>query len=261
VHFSWFWRLDPQVDASYGAAGWPLDRFRAEIAELSREGDEHGVHAHFWRLGEDGAWQCGQEEQDWVEQCIRMSHEAFAAHFGRAPVSVRFGDRWLNDETIALLESLGYRYDLSVEPGKRAENTPETGPLPDYRRVPREPYRPSVEDFRRRGAGGSRNIWMIPVTTGCTRAPGRRHLLHFRHREEALNLVLWPKFIAGVVDSALSRRGRTVVVPVLRTGDLLRERGAANFPLNLERLMAQPNLAQYCFRTPAEAIGAALVRT
>jgi hypothetical protein len=261
VHFSWFWRLDPQVEASYGSAGWPLDRFRSEIKELSRHGDEHGVHPHFWRLSEEGVWSCGQEDQAWVERCIRMSHDAFLAHFGRQPVSVRFGDRWLNNETVALLDSLGYRYELSVEPGKRAANTLDTGPLPDYRRVPREPFRPSIRDFRRRGAAASRKLWMLPVTTGCTRAPGRRHLLHFRHPDEALNLVLWPKFVAGLVESALSRGGQTIVVPVLRTGDLLRERGAANFPVNLERLMAHPNLPQYCFRTPGEAIEAAQVRT
>lgn len=66
-----------------------------------------------------------------------------------------------------LIERLGARYDLTVEPGALAVHSlhpglDATGHTADMRSAPREPYRPSPDDPMRAGDG---SLWMIPLTS------------------------------------------------------------------------------------------------
>jgi peptidoglycan/xylan/chitin deacetylase (PgdA/CDA1 family) len=169
VHFSWFLRMDPQVAWVYGSAGWVADRYREALRELANAGDELGLHCHSWRRDDGGRrWVADYADQSWVDHCVESSFRAFAESLGRPCLSFRFGDHWMNDATLALVERLGARFDLTVEPGQGecpcAE--PFVGRLTDFTDAPRRPYRPSGRDFRKPGRWSRRALWELPLTTG-----------------------------------------------------------------------------------------------
>jgi len=169
AHFNWFVRIDPQIEYCYGAAGWAINRYRPCFAEMSEAGDEVGLHPHSWRWREsERQWVSDFADQSWVEHCVRQGFAHFERQFKRPCHSFRFGDRWLNNQTVALLERLGTKFDLTIEPGRRPEELPEsfTGALPDYAQADRRPYRPATADFLQRGdAASQRDLWHIPIST------------------------------------------------------------------------------------------------
>ncbi|HXV19198.1 MAG TPA: hypothetical protein VD883_03885, partial [Candidatus Omnitrophota bacterium] len=156
---SWFLRMDPQIEGTYGSPLWPARTYRAQIDETIKRGDHWGVHTHAYRWDEKlGEWIVDHGNQEWVEHCIRMAFESYEKTFGKKCEAFRFGDRWMSNETMALLESLGVRCDLTPEPGFESIPTargkrPFTGALPDYTQTPQMPYKPSLEDFRVPGNG------------------------------------------------------------------------------------------------------------
>jgi hypothetical protein len=169
VNFGWFFRMDPQIAHVYGAASWPALRYRRLIDELGAAGDELGLHVHPWR------WEAGSRrwiedfaDQAWVEHCVRSAFEAFAESMGTPCRAFRFGDRWMSDAALGLLEALGARVDLTPEPGQNVAGPPEPflGRFPDYTGVPRRPYRPARSDFTRAGVKDARDLWVIPLSAG-----------------------------------------------------------------------------------------------
>ena len=122
-------------------------------------------------------------DQRWMEQCVRVSFCAYADAFGTSCHAFRFGARWLSSATLALLERLGIRYELTVEPGRLAQPpsvyaTRVTARLPSYRGVPRMPYRPSRFDFRQPDAARTDGPWMIPLSTAKKPLGSLRSVLH-----------------------------------------------------------------------------------
>jgi hypothetical protein len=169
VHFSWFVRMDPQIERVYGSAAWAAIRYADPLRRLELAGDEIGLHTHFWRFDETSRrWLADFADQDWMDRCVETSFAAFRRSLGRPCRSSRVGDRWLNDATIALLERLGARFDLTIEPGAPppALAEPFVGPLPDYRGAPREPYRPAPSSFLKPAGAAGRELWMVPLSTG-----------------------------------------------------------------------------------------------
>ncbi|HEV2916015.1 MAG TPA: hypothetical protein VGX92_22235 [Pyrinomonadaceae bacterium] len=181
VHFSWFFRMDPQVELVYGDPAWAASRYHRLIEELGKAGDEFGLHTHAWRWDKvTSRWFADMRDQKWVDHCVRMSFEAFQKSFNRPCLSFRFGDTWINNKTLDLIERLGARFDLTLEPGLKRLLIPEhfVGSAPDFTRVPRQPYHPSKFDFRKRGVWRKRGIWMIPLSTGnmdCALTPLNRN--------------------------------------------------------------------------------------
>ena len=169
ARFNWYLRMDPQISRAYGSGGWAVTRYREFFSQMRAARDELGLHPHAWRWDEPAQqWVADFANQPWIEHCVRRSFAEFEACFGRPCRSIRFGDRWLNDETARLIEHLGARYDLTIEPGRTPQKLLEsfTGSLPDYTRAPRHHYRPSKSDFLRPGGVLSRRkLWMIPVST------------------------------------------------------------------------------------------------
>lgn len=169
AHFSWYVRIDPQVELTYGVADWAVTRYQSCFSLMQQAEDEIGVHPHSWRwLTAEAQWVSDFGDQAWVEHCVRQSLRCFEQQFGKPCRSFRFGDRWLNNETVALLETLGVEFDLTIEPGRKQEALSElfTGAIPDYRPAPRIPYRPAPADFLRCETGAAaRNLWMIPIST------------------------------------------------------------------------------------------------
>jgi peptidoglycan/xylan/chitin deacetylase (PgdA/CDA1 family) len=168
VHFSWFLRMDPQIESVFGSAAWVAERHGEIVRELAAMGDEIGLHCHAWRWDvRRSGWFVDLSDRRWIDHCVRTAFTAFRASLGRPSESFRFGDAWMDDATLALVEKLGARFDLTVEPGGHGPciSEPFAGTSVDYAGAPRHPYRPSRRDFRKPGRWRARRLWEIPLTT------------------------------------------------------------------------------------------------
>jgi hypothetical protein len=171
VHFSWFFRMDPQIVHTYESADWSVRRYSRIIDEFKSNGDELGLHPHPWRWDElSQSWVEDFGDQDWVNYCVKLSFDTFEQSLKRRCFSFRFGDQWINEATLELVESLGARFDLTIEPGLKIEGIEEpfTGSMPDYTEFPRYPYRPSNANIKMPGSADKRGLWIIPLSTGST---------------------------------------------------------------------------------------------
>ena len=171
VHFNWFFRMDPQIARTYGSAGWVANRYASLISELKGAGDALGLNTHAWRWHETGSeWIGDLADQTWVDECVRTSFRAFRESFGESCLFFRFGDCWMNNATHALIEKLGARFDLTLEPRLRGGplTKPLAGELADCDLVPLYPYRASRKDFRIPGSFLKRRLWTIPLSAGST---------------------------------------------------------------------------------------------
>jgi hypothetical protein len=163
--------MDPQIARVYGSAGWAATHYSSLIEELKRAGDAFGLHTHAWRWNEiSSEWVADLADQQWIDQCLRTAFNAFRESFHQPCLYSRFGDRWMNNATYHLVEKLGARFDLTLEPGLIGGplEKPFTGSLPDCGRVPRHPYRPSKTDFRIPAPYLKRRLWAIPLSAGTT---------------------------------------------------------------------------------------------
>ena len=269
ARFSWFFRMDPQIELAYGAADWAAKRYGELIAQLGRAGDELGLHTHAWRWDEGaGRWVTDHGNQQWVSHCIATSFAAYRGAFGNACVSFRFGDHWMSDETMDLLESLGARFDLTVEPGRIArppqlQTKYATGILPDFVSLPRRPYRPSRRDFRRHDAEQGRDLWAIPLSTG--KEPGR--FAGIKRAAEALgidlrrgndtvplNLELRAPLFRALLESWLVAAEEKYLSLIIRSDAYLPTRSREDVTENLNFLLAHPLAGRFRFSRPDEAI-------
>ena len=145
--------MDPQIAEVYGSPNWAARKYAEFINEYVAHGDEFGLHPHDYRWDTSlDSWIVDHGNQAWVNYCVETAFAAFREAFGRNCDSFRFGDRWMNDETIASVEALGARFDLTLEPGRSAApasfpDKPFTGSLPDYTDVPRTAYQRSTSDY------------------------------------------------------------------------------------------------------------------
>ena len=265
ARFNWFLRMDPQVALVYGSAGWVAERYGARLERLRGAGDEIGLHTHAWRRAGD-RWVTDHGDQSWVEHCVRLSFEAYERAFGRPCSSFRFGDHWMNDETLELVERLGARYELTLEPGLRAASgSPNgeayTGAFPDCTRVPRAPYRPSRSDFRRPSAGeGARDIWAIPISTTLMphwpEAPLLRRALwrvrYGRRDYTHLSLALDPRHFRRSVGDVLEGGAARYLCVVMRTDTAARGEAAACLRANIEFLLTLLAAGRVKLTTPQD---------
>lgn len=170
VHFSWFFRMDPQIARTYGTADWVVRRYPSLIEKIRIAGDALGLHVHPWRWHEKiGNW-IVDFDQSWVDHCVKLGFESFRASLNQPCTCFRFGDLWTNDATLALAEKLGAQIDLTPEPGQKGCRADEFfgGSSIDTSDIPRHPYHPSRSDFRQSDALHGRKLWIIPMTTGST---------------------------------------------------------------------------------------------
>jgi len=157
VHYVWFWRVDPQIELAYGDPAWGLKHYADQIKELEKAGDEIAVHPHTWAWNrEKSSWFVDNGNQKWVEHCVSTARKGYRDVYGRDCDSIRVGDRWINNATVRFIENLGFKYDLTLEPGqpwwsKDKMLEPFTDDLPDYGDVPLHPYRPSLFDYKQPG--------------------------------------------------------------------------------------------------------------
>jgi hypothetical protein len=267
VHFAWFFRMDPQVAEAYGSPAWAISTYRPFVDEARDQGDEIGIHPHVYRWeASRRAWITDFANQPWVEQCVRVSTAAFEDALGSKCLSSRFGDRWMNDATVRLLEGLGVRFDLTLEPGTPGIPNPvgdelSTGRFPDLTMVPARPYRPSLGDFRRADPRRTDGLWMLPVTTRrlspLLRQARRTYcrLVGFELIADVapLSLALRPVLFRNVLDGAIAAGGSGPLVFILRSDSGAKASENGRLLANLDYLLTDRVARRLVFVTPAEA--------
>lgn len=267
ARLSWFWRMDPQIALTYGSADWAVRTYASRIAEMRQQGDEAGLHVHAWRWDVGlSRWIGDHANGPWIEQCIRDAFAEFERAFGEPCRLFRFGDGWLDDATVELIEQLGAQIDLTLEPG--GEGKPSlvsaelaTGRIPDRRTVPERPYRPSTKDFRKSERTRDGGLWMLPVTTGPlprqfhdspqpldsrSWITGRPHV--------QLNLGIEPLQFASIFQRAISTAHRPYAAICVRTDVGSNDGLMARVEENFRGLLNHRLSDQFLFTTPTEAL-------
>ena len=275
VHVSWFIRMDPQVALAHGHAAWAVQHYPALFQEAIDAGDELCAHVHTYRWSEEsGDWLDDHGHHDWVAECLDTAVEAYRASVGTPCRSLRFGNYWSGTEAINRAEALGFRFDLTIEPGLPpnaldSRKPPHSGDLPDYYRVPREPYAPSRSDFRRRARSGERDITLLPLTSAHLRygwGPRSlkqrwRRLRHngFRHRLQDTPLSLWrdwtpPNDFSVMLDRAIAEQRRPYLAFAIHSNAPVEAESLPRIERCLQALMDHPERSRFAFCTPAEAM-------
>lgn len=272
VHFTWCYRLDPQVAQTYGSADWPITNYPKFIEDFLSEGDELALHPHAYRWEASiNNWIEDLGNQDWVNHCVEMGFDCYQKLFHRTCDSFRFGSYWMSTETINLAERLGAKFDLTVEPGFRLEKRsihPElySAPLPDYDHVPLVPYRPSRTDFTKPDAGRHDGIWIIPMSTRfVTYQYGRVEILYKRMfsskelkpRPITLNWARGSNGFRIVMEDCLASE-RPYLLMVSRSdvwsGKCLDPKQPDHMEKNVDYILNHPSARDFVFSTSQEAM-------
>jgi hypothetical protein len=207
VRFTWFLRMDPQIEAVWGTPAWVTEHYATELAGLEAHGDELGLHTHTWRWHDDpGTW-VRDHDPAWEEHCLELGLETFETAFGRPCAAHRSGDRILTGRMLHLLEDRGVSVDLTVEPNQPPQGALEpdevvTGVTPDFRGVPLTPYRSSPSAFPSADPASRSDPLLIPLAT----APGGR---------DGTPRILTPYMIPSLFARRLHQITRKVSPPVL----------------------------------------------
>ncbi len=190
-----------------------------------------------------------------MEHCVRSSVEVFKKTTGKPCDFFRFGERWMSNAAMKLLDDLAVPIDLSLEPGYAGENSfhpekPFTGSIPDQRDVPRQAYHPSRENFSRPTSGSAWNIWEIPLTTVHLRP---RFKLWKHPSLVSLNLYRPASQILRTIRAALDEK-RSYLSMVLRPDVFLSKNSIQNLDEIFEGLCQHSQASQLRFVSPAEAL-------
>ena len=270
AHFSWFLRMDPQVEEVYGAADWAVSHYAEHLEDARAEGDELGLHPHTFRWDEGGpGWIIDCEDQAWVDHCIRTSFAAYEQSVGQRCASIRFGDRWLNQAAVDLAEALGARFDLTIEPGAAGQRNwkrqlPCRGEIPDYSGAPRSPYQPSRADFRRPGDPGGRALWMVPLSSARLESgwaawwrslPLARADRTVTPRYRTMNPEgIWSRTFCRHVEQVTGGREKPYLAMAARSSIGLEPHEMKNFGEVLDYLSSRRGSKHFVFTTPREAL-------
>src|SRR2546430_425660 len=77
--FSWYLRMDRQVAATSGAAGYAVEAFSDDIARLTEAGDAFGIHVHPIRWSEaQGTWLHDFADSVWMAECVEESFASYS---------------------------------------------------------------------------------------------------------------------------------------------------------------------------------------
>jgi hypothetical protein len=243
--FSWFLRMDPQIEEMWGSAGWVAEHYATALADLEAHGDELGLHTHTWHWDAKPSTWVRDHDPEWEEHCLDLGLKAFETAFGRPCPAHRGGDRVLTGGMLRGLEAGRVPVDLTVEP-----NTPPQGPLdpgeivtglsPDYRGVPLTPYRSNPSAFPAADPASHSDPLLIPLSSDPRRSDGDPRLLT-------------PYMVPSLFALRLLRITRTVSPPVVALA-LRTDRGALDvwdyIARNLEHLARLPGVR---FVTAGEA--------
>lgn len=261
--FTWAVRADTQVRELYGEAGWGLRVYGSTWRELMARGDDVGLHPHPQRWSTAAqAWVGAQNEPHWDVLMLREAHAAYVEALGAAPFTLRYGNRYMSQALADDAERLGFRYDLTLEPGYggRSGALPEhrlPGCCPDYFCVPRTPYRARAGDYRTPDPARAAGLWWIPMSTAVIspRAPRAcgpyfRAVSPRQHAYEVLHPTIGPQAFATAIDHVLGELTQPYLALVIRCDMIDRPEVWAN----LEHLRRHALAHRFEFATPARAM-------
>lgn len=264
VALTWAVRADPQVAAIYGDVDWGLRNYASKWRELAASGDDIGLHPHPQRWSEiEGCWYGGQDDPLWIEKVIRDSCEGYRKVFGKVPQTFRFGNRFMSQDIANILESLGVRFDLTIEPGYSGRNGSSDwhrlpGPCPDYFDIPRVPYRAVPDDFRTPDTASGTNVWYVPMSTApigsvtpFSSGPFFRAVAPNLFTYEVLHLQLSPELFRRAVDHLLCESPRPYLAIVMRCCMIHMPEVWAN----LETLRTHPLAGRFVFSRADQLLG------
>ena len=269
VHFSWFFRMDPQVQETYGRADWPVKNYWSYVENFKQHGDAVGLHVHTYRWDiKRQTWVVDHADQAWADYCVQTSFSAYRDFFKARCEFFRFGDKWISDATLNLVERLGARFDLTLEPGLFAATSImkteiSTGSLPDFIGVPKVPYRRSKTNFRVADPSNKDGLWMIPLSTGVAGGMSGYlqkcyHLIRYpgvdRQPVFTLNLMHRSFTFLRVVNHLLGSLDKPYLAFIIQTSMLLRRDYAENMRKNFEKILSHPCAKRFVFSRPDEAI-------
>jgi hypothetical protein len=155
-----------------------------------------------------------------------------------------------------------------VEPGrppfKWEAKGESTGDLPEVYRVPRCPYEPALDDFRKPAEVGSRSIRMIPLTAGWLKLGFRvgarlRRLLRngyeYRLQDAALMWRHWPapNTFGRMLDRAIAAQNRPYLAFAIRSSSGVDD-SFDRVNSCLQALLEHSQRERFAFTTPAEAL-------
>lgn len=243
--FSWFLRMDPQVAETWGSPGWVAEHYATVLADLEAHGDELGLHTHTWRWdAKPGTW-VRDHDPAWEEHCLDLGLKTFETAFGRPCPAHRSGDRILTGRMLRRLGDGRVAVDLTVEPDTPPEGALEPGEIvtglsPDYRGVPRTPYRSNPSAFPAADPASRSDPLLVPLTSDPRGSDGTPRLLT-------------PYMSPSLFGLRFLRIKRTVSPPVVAVA-LRTDRGALDawdfITRNLEHLARVPGVR---FVTAGEA--------
>ena len=179
---------------------------------------EVGAHFHPWTTPpvaeeevEKGTYPHHLSQERHYEKMMHLT-QTIEENIGVRPVSFRAGRWGFNEESLRVLEKLGYRVDSSVTPFNSWEG--DGGPV--FIQAPTHPYFPDYEDVCREGGG---SLLEVPVTIGLSgvlrclpketlQALRRRRRLFVSLQRFKLLKILWlrPTYTSGKGMIQLSRR-------------------------------------------------------
>lgn len=173
VHFNWLLRMDPQIEGAHGELNWCVNAHRAIFEELKEAGDCFGLHIHTWRKTKKmfrTTWMAEYQDVEWIQQCMHLAHETFVKEFGYKPTVYSMGDNFMRTEIMETLEKLGARIDVTMASGinfdaKLVRSEVTSGRLPDYRKTPSKPFKPSRTTVTEPGEDAF-DVWEAPVSCG-----------------------------------------------------------------------------------------------
>ena len=267
VHYSWYFRLDQQIETVYGSAAWPLEKYENLVRQSEKARDEMGIHPHTYRWDEArNNWVAVHDEIDYGFAAIELSLSTYQSFFHHPCRSLRMGDRWIRDETIGFLEKHGIQYDLTLEPGQKSQphvvrNELHTGSIPSFAGIPQKPYRPHKNCFSRPDPLRQDGLWMIPLSSekiggikGALQRFNRQVVRGKRHEQEylTLNFEMKPWIFRSIAEQLLKKIKPSYLAIVSRTSVAIDNR--RNFLANWDYFLHHPLRARFVFSRPDEAM-------
>jgi glycosyltransferase involved in cell wall biosynthesis len=264
VAYLWTVRMDPQVAETYGAPDWVTRHYEKEIHDCQSNGDEIGIHTYAYRWDNTiNNWLVDYGNQAWVNYCVESSFLTFRKVFGSDCRSFRFGDSWMNSETMRLVKELGAEFDLTLEPGQEPwpalfRRKPFSGRWPDLRVIPVTPYHPDSIDFSKSDPFRDDGIWVIPLSAApmieqSGRRRGREQLAR-QVKYQTLNLACEPEIFFFIANDVLTYLDRPYLTLIAKSAIGSYPRLLRNMKINLSHIVRHPMTRHFVFCTPAEAM-------
>jgi hypothetical protein len=275
VNFTWFYRMDPQIERVYGSASYFLDQAKEQVTTYQQRGDKLGLHTHAYRWDDNQqTWIVDHGNQAWIDHCLDVSFDAFYKSTGEQCKIFRFGDRFLNQATVKKLNELGVKYEMSLEPGwpqQPALSLDEefTGFLPNTEWVPERPFKLNPDNWTDLSGSGSSDMVAIPMSTGRgATEPLPQGLAKYkwftrkilgmphapRQRFETLNIARPYPSTTKIFDELVASPTASPVAFVMRSSIPAKPDKKQNSDRFIQHILQHPKLKDFVVTTPENAM-------